>query len=101
MKAVLILNLLMYSPPWTLEGKPQSTDAVLSPPPLPSYGVRPPAFKIRLKQVKVFHHGETYSLSQSWNIISYFQGQLGTCVENQVHRLKLFSKQRAKPSQQY
>lgn len=80
-------------------GKIPATDLVvnpvLSPLPLPRYGVRPLAFKNRLKQVKVFCHGETYSSLQSWNIISYFQRQHGLCAREN-HRLKLFSKQRAK-----
>lgn len=83
MKTVFTLNQLICPPPWTLGEKSQPTDVVvkpvLSPPPLPSYGVMPLAFKNRLKQVKVFCHGKTYSSLQSWNMISYFQGQMGVC----------------------
>lgn len=89
MKRVFTLHWLICPPPCTLGEKTQSTtpvvNPVLSPPPLPSRGVRPLAFKNRLNQVEVFCHGETYSSLQSWKIISYFQGQLG---ENQIHRHK-------------
>lgn len=106
MKTVFPLNQLIYPPPWTLGEKTQPANLVvnpvLSPPPLPSYDVRPLVFKNRLKQVKVFCHGETYSSLQSWNIISYFQGQRGVCARKIKYTdLNCFLNKRAKSPKQY